>query len=327
MIIYTNNLRKAIKKNKKLPKPKYPITASFDFLNISLPRGFQINPVDPKELGDNEYVEQNKKKIYWGIDGTLYAMQNNYSSPVIGDGVAPYGINNLISNPWTRYFWSTKINKEKKLKHREGWCFATSMKREHKDAVIDAIATKHMDLFQVPNNFVYDWIDDRHSHLIQKMCRTIDRQDKPTSYSYSAFGGKNHNTDLISSQAPWHINRLIELVPESRQNFFYVTEKTLKPIASGMPFVIVGCHRFLQQLRHIGFRTFHPFIDESYDNEEDMMIRVEKAVSSIKIFVKDPQNLDQIQKICDHNIDILKKIQSYKYYDKIWKKMRRFIEL
>jgi hypothetical protein len=49
----------------------------------------------------------------------------------------------------------------------------------------------------------------------------------------------------------------------------HLTEKTFKPIAMGMPFVIVGTRGSLKYLRSYGFRTFDGIWDESYDDAED----------------------------------------------------------
>jgi hypothetical protein len=49
----------------------------------------------------------------------------------------------------------------------------------------------------------------------------------------------------------------------------HLTEKTFKPIAMGMPFVIVGTQGSLRYLREYGFRTFEGIWDESYDDAED----------------------------------------------------------
>tara|TARA_Y100000004_G_scaffold173162_1_gene210738 strand:- start:1429 stop:2859 length:1431 start_codon:yes stop_codon:yes gene_type:complete len=49
----------------------------------------------------------------------------------------------------------------------------------------------------------------------------------------------------------------------------YVSEKSWKPIAYFQPFILVGSTNSLQYMREFGFKTFHPFIDESYDNHKN----------------------------------------------------------
>jgi len=322
----TTNLNKAFKANARLPSPQHEITASYEFLNISIPAGFRITPVDSTNLGILEYVEQNGKKIYWGIDGTHYAMNQHFDGPVIGDGQTLARVDNHISNPWTRYWWIVPLNKEKPLSQREGWCMTTHKNRLEKDIMIDVLSKKHMNLFDLPHDFVYDGIDPQHKNLIDKMFRPINPKIY-TNFAYSKFGVGTNLLGTAFAPGPWHESRLIELIPESRMTYFYVTEKTVKAISSGIPFVMIGCQHFMRLMRHIGFQTFHPYIDESYDREPDLHKRVDMAVESFANYVHNPSHLDEIQKICDHNFTILQKLRSHNYYHHIWKKIRRFIKL
>jgi len=53
------------------------------------------------------------------------------------------------------------------------------------------------------------------------------------------------------------------------EDCIYMSEKTFKPIANLTPFIIVSTPHFLEKIKELGFKTFHPWIDESYDEEED----------------------------------------------------------
>lgn len=57
----------------------------------------------------------------------------------------------------------------------------------------------------------------------------------------------------------------------------HITEKTFKAIALGMPFVLVAPAGSLRYLREYGFKTFDSVWDESYDNEADDILRIEKV--------------------------------------------------
>lgn len=56
----------------------------------------------------------------------------------------------------------------------------------------------------------------------------------------------------------------------------HLTEKTFKPICLKMPFIMVSSQGSLRYLRSYGFRTFDAFWDESYDDETDDLMRLEK---------------------------------------------------
>jgi len=62
----------------------------------------------------------------------------------------------------------------------------------------------------------------------------------------------------------------------------HLTEKTFKPIAMGMPFVLTSTAGSLEYLRSYGFKTFGHLWDESYDQETDDYKRLDKIASLIK---------------------------------------------
>lgn len=57
----------------------------------------------------------------------------------------------------------------------------------------------------------------------------------------------------------------------------HLTEKTFKPIALGMPFVLVATAGSLEYLRSYGFQTFSHIWDESYDHEQNDLLRLAKV--------------------------------------------------
>ncbi len=71
-----------------------------------------------------------------------------------------------------------------------------------------------------------------------------------------------------------------ETVAEGRR--WHLTEKTFKPIAMGMPFVLVATQGSLKYLRSYGFKTFEGIWDESYDLEPDDVKRIERIASLLK---------------------------------------------
>lgn len=76
---------------------------------------------------------------------------------------------------------------------------------------------------------------------------------------------------------------LLYLVTETvaRGRRHHLTEKTFKPIALGMPFMLVGTRGSLQYLRSYGFRTFDGIWDESYDDADDDT-RIARMMSTLR---------------------------------------------
>ena len=59
---------------------------------------------------------------------------------------------------------------------------------------------------------------------------------------------------------------------------FFLTEKTIKSLITGMPFVAVSTPNFLKHLHQLGFHTYGKLWDESYDAEPNYKIRIDKVV-------------------------------------------------
>jgi hypothetical protein len=88
----------------------------------------------------------------------------------------------------------------------------------------------------------------------------------------------------------------------------HLTEKTFKPIVLGMPFVIVGTRGSLEYLRSYGFKTFAGIFDESYDNETDDILRIERVTKLLKelndLSVTERQKIHQAcLPIVEHNFE------------------------
>ena len=86
------------------------------------------------------------------------------------------------------------------------------------------------------------------------------------------------------------------LFDDSRHHF---TEKILRPIACGCPFIVVGPKGSLQYLRQYGFQTFSTIIDERYDTIDDPIERL-KAVTAVMKTISEwteEQRLDRIETV------------------------------
>ena len=62
---------------------------------------------------------------------------------------------------------------------------------------------------------------------------------------------------------------------------WHLTEKALRPIACGKPFMLIATAGSLEYLRSYGFETFGDHIDESYDLETDPVTRLTAAIQEM----------------------------------------------
>jgi hypothetical protein len=108
---------------------------------------------------------------------------------------------------------------------------------------------------------------------------------------------------LFDQSAESLLYLVTETVATGRRH--HLTEKTFKPIAMGMPFVIVGTQGSLRYLRSYGFKTFGDLWDESYDDEPDDSRRIEKIAQTLKLLDDLGEYrqaiFDSAQEIIQHN--------------------------
>lgn len=92
-------------------------------------------------------------------------------------------------------------------------------------------------------------------------------------------------------------------------NTCFISEKTFKPIMCSHPFMIWGNKNSLQHIREMGYKTFHPFIDETYDTL-DTWKRMVAITDSLHKFHKIEDKLEwykSISDILEHNKETLRK--------------------
>jgi len=88
------------------------------------------------------------------------------------------------------------------------------------------------------------------------------------------------------------------------------TEKTFKPILYKHPFILIAHPNSLELLRSLGYRTFHPFIDESYDSETNNTKRLKMILSEVKRLSNFSETelfefIDNVKEITIHNHNTL----------------------
>ena len=108
----------------------------------------------------------------------------------------------------------------------------------------------------------------------------------------------------------------------------HLTEKTLRPIACGQPFILAATPNSLKYLHEYGFKTFSDIWDESYDqitNAQDRLCAVVDLMKQIAAW--DPttrqRKMAEAQAIVNHNRDLF---FSRSWQDKILEEFQHNIE-
>jgi len=105
-----------------------------------------------------------------------------------------------------------------------------------------------------------------------------------------------------------YANTKIEIVLETLfdDDRLHLTEKSLRPIACGQPFILAATHGSLEYLRSYGFRTFAGIIDETYDTINDpvkRLLAITQVMKQISNWTADEMHTNtlELQKIADYN--------------------------
>lgn len=109
-----------------------------------------------------------------------------------------------------------------------------------------------------------------------------------------------------------YFNLIVETDLDYEHSFF-LTEKTIKSLIVGQPFVVVSNSRHLENLRQIGFRTFNDLWDESYDSIEDFRSRVDAVVELCQFLSSDfdwQSHKGQLEEIKNHNRSLFQNLGS-----------------
>ena len=87
----------------------------------------------------------------------------------------------------------------------------------------------------------------------------------------------------------------------------YLSEKLWKPVGHCQPFILAAPAKSLEYIRErFGYKTFHPYIDESYDMENDDLKRLQMIQIEIEKFANKTKEekdefLNNVKDICVYN--------------------------
>ena len=116
--------------------------------------------------------------------------------------------------------------------------------------------------------------------------------DSNSSATYNAY-------DMVNTD----LSVVLETVADTR---IHLTEKTLRCLACGHPFMLVAGPKSLDYLKRYGFKTFSPYINEDYDKEVDLQKRLNMVVNEMQRIheLEDTKRqfiINKCKEIADHN--------------------------
>ena len=147
--------------------------------------------------------------------------------------------------------------------------------------------------------------------LITNTSKTIDVDDL-----INVKGIGHENKEMYLDTYISIVTESIFFQPDVKFPTGFLSEKIWKPIGHCHPFILVGPSKSLKHIKNeYGYMTFHPYIDESYDDIDDDYQRIKMIELEIDKFSKKTKEekiefLNNVKDICKFNQE---KFLSYGY--------------
>jgi len=103
---------------------------------------------------------------------------------------------------------------------------------------------------------------------------------------------------------------------EAELEEYHVTEKTIKCIMLGHPFVVMGTPKYLEFLHNLGLTTYNTIFDESYDSITNLEDRMTSVIELIKHLQTQTFDIDKLKDIQNKNLNTLIKLRNSDTYEK-----------
>lgn len=213
----------------------------------------------------------------------------------------------IYVNEYNEEFELDKIDHSKKSKD---FLYLNGKAHEHRVKLLERLLDKDL----LRNSI---WSASSPTQSWGKLEKKLD-----PNYEWPQWRGKSVNGYDDSTRKiyfPQYNDSICSIVPETefQNGYHYITEKTCKPLMAEHLFVVLAGAGYLKTLRNLGFRTFGDHIDESYDEVENLDLRIEKIVDTLEYITKTDatvlyKNTEEIRR---HNRELFFSEQFYREYN------------
>ena len=165
--------------------------------------------------------------------------------------------------------------------HRVAICYLALKHDLLEQGYFSFITDLHRDSLKLLKRFFDDEnleeVDNKIKNLVPY---EIDTQHLSLNEKRSFYPIDNNKKELYQ-------NSYVHITSETQFNEHsspFFSEKTWRPIMNLQPFIFIGNPGSLEQLREFGFKTFHPFIDESYDlikDDRQRLLAIEQEIKKL----------------------------------------------
>jgi len=161
-------------------------------------------------------------------------------------------------------------------------------------------------------------------HKIKTSDVPIYNIDHKKSCIYTFWNLAAHNStdiNIITETFRYHCG--ISDTDIHHQTLFFITEKTYRTILMKQPFILFSNPYALKYLKNDGYKTFSPFIDESYDTIENLADRQNAIINEV-CRIHSMKELEfnylltKCREIAEYNYTNLMTRESDKFHNTVW---------
>jgi hypothetical protein len=249
-----------------------------------------------------------KSKIIFDRYILLHSEKNSTDVERFSHNAEPvyYWCHGIIARDWYRF--AEHDPRLQKLSSRKKtflvYCRAWTGTREYRLKFLDLLAERNL-LDRCQTSILHR---DQNVLLSSYVCKNSKLQ--PTNIDQLFSIPENNESANASADycADDFVSTDISVVLETvaADTKIHLTEKTLRPIACGHPFMLVAGPGSLEYIRSYGFKTFSPWINENYDQEKDVVERMKMIITEMQRIEALPEEqkkymLTQLKKITEYN--------------------------
>ena len=236
-----------------------------------------------KKMGVFRYTIYNMFNFYDRVLLLHSEQRSQELEKFAGHGAIPvyYWSHALVAHDWYRY-----AQHDKKLDYKDpknlfliynrAWCGTREYRLKFAELLITSEVSKHCLMGFNPVDQDSNYKDHTYTNQAFAVSRTDIEDHFFLNQSSSSSSADYCSSDYVGTQ--------IEVVLETLfdDHRWHLTEKALRPIACNQPFMLAAAANSLEYLRSYGFKTFAPYIDETYDTIADPLQRLNAIVIEMK---------------------------------------------
>jgi hypothetical protein len=208
---------------------------------------------------------------------------------------AYYWSHGVIARDWFRYAEYEVVSKDIKktfLIYNRAWTGTREYRLKFTDLLIEHKLTNQCKSFFNPidpQDKIY-YNDHEYKNINLKPHNNLENYFEKTQASSSSSA----DYELLDYEST-DIEIVLETLFDDQR--IQLTEKILRPIALGQPFILASTKGSLDYLKSYGFKTFSEVFDESYDLIEDPVARLKSIIKTMKDISNwsDSQRIEKIK--------------------------------